>query len=90
MPGSETKNEPSVLSKFAAVASVCGLALSTAYIVFFAGGQTTTLNRHSDEIRDLQQSQLNHASREDIRRLEAKIDMIINNELQKQREARGK
>ncbi|MBX3288405.1 MAG: hypothetical protein KF855_03575 [Acidobacteria bacterium] len=81
----ESPPKPSNLSIIGASVGVVGLFVSIGWIVFGAGGQARVLDRHDDEIKTLQRHKENAATKEDIRRLESKIDQIIERELQRQR-----
>lgn len=80
-------NKPSFLSYVNAVVGALAFALTLTYAVYVAGGQSNTINRHDDEIKRLQQYREtfrdNTVTKEDFRRLESKVDQIVDRELRR-------
>ena len=83
-PMEDTSQKPSLLSYFGAIVGIASFVLSLGYIVFVAGAQANTIDRHEDEIRELRQAVSDKmVTKDDFRRLEGKVDQIIDRELQK-------
>jgi hypothetical protein len=74
---------PSNLSYISTGIAVVSLFVTLAYIIFVAGGQANTLERQQTEIQNLQRRGEYSATRDDIKRLEDKIDELIRRELDK-------